>query len=82
MTWLFGVLAWARSTWLGQVLAGVAVAMGLLFAVHKRGEVKGKAEAIEELTDADKRNAEKLRRRVDAARRTGGLHDDDLRYRD
>lgn len=78
---IWGALLWLRSTWIGRALAGAALALGLVWAVHKRGEMQGKAEATEELTDADKRRAEKLRRRVDAAR-DGGLHPDDLKYRD
>lgn len=80
---IWAALAWLRSTWLGKALAGAVATLALLFVVHKRGEAEGRKETLEDLTDADKRRAEALRRRVDAARAAGGgLHDDNRGYRD
>lgn len=76
------LLAWLRGTWIGKAAVWLILGVGTVLLIRRDAARDATRDMIKEIEDADREKADRIRDRVDAARRGGGLHDDARGYRD
>jgi hypothetical protein len=76
------ILAWLRGTWIGKAAIWLILAAAAVLLIRRDAAKDATRDRSKEIEDADREKADRIRDRVDAARRGGGLHDDTRGYRD